>query len=320
MHLTFLTFMMLFCLYAFGQQKQDFKIISTDIDNFYASFHQMDENRHNMEALFSKNYFARGTKGLRDFYRHKIKDKKQFTTTVEQGKAFYASIEGNLRQVDLFRDTIVNNFKKFKQVYPKARFADVYFVVGRLNSNGTISKNGLIIGVELVSKTTENSTNWNKDLQKWVLDYDHIPVTVFHEMIHFNQKGMRREKNLLSYALREGAAEFLAELFTGSTDGEYAAFQGREADIWKDFEEEMYKDVYTSWHRENEPLRPRNALYWAGYLICKSYYKEATDKKKAVDEILNIKSGRNFYERSKIADKIKVDRGVSLRGIPESKK
>jgi len=305
MRLTLLSFLFLFGLYAFGQQRQDFKIISTDIENFYTAFHQMDENSQDIEALFSKNYFARGTKGLRDFYRYKIKDRKQFVATVEQGKGFYASIEEDLMQVDLFRDTIVNNFKKFKQVYPKAQFGDIYFVVGRLNSNGTISKNGLIIGVELLSKTPENSTNWNKDLQKWVLDFDHIPVTVFHEMIHFNQKGMRRENNLLSYALREGAAEFLAELFMGSTDGDYAAFQGRAASIWKDFEKEMHKDVYASWHRENEPLRPRNALYWAGYLICKSFYEEAADKRKAIDEILNIKSGTDFYERSKIADKIK---------------
>lgn len=280
------------------------KIYTSDIDNFYHAFDLACNDTANAIKIFDKYYFKKGTKGLDDFYKFKIKDKEKFSEKVIKGKEFYASIRQELINVSQFEDTIIKNYNRFKEVYPKANFGDLYFVVGRLSSNGTISKNGLIIGTEYLSKTENNSKNWNSSMSQAILDFNHIPITVFHEIIHFNQKGMVRENNLLSYALREGSAEFLTELFTGKTDGDYKAFQNREIIIWEDFKREMYQDKFISWRDENEPLRPRNALYWAGYLICKSYYNNSNDKKQAVYDILNVKNNSDFYVKRKVEDYI----------------
>jgi hypothetical protein len=300
-----LAIILILSIQAYSQKKTDFKIITSDIDNFYISFNLAKNDSVNAIKIFDKYYFKKGTKGLRDFYKFKIKDKQIFSKNVLKGKDFYSSIENDMKQVKIFEDEIMKNFLKFKEIYPKAKFGNVYFVIGRLNSNGTISKNGLIIGSELLSKTEKNSTSWNQELQNWILDFNHIPVTVFHEMIHFNQNGMVKENNLLSYALREGSAEFLTELFTGKTDGSYISFNNREIKIWEDFEKEMYLDIYDSWHKSNEPLRPRNALYWIGYIICKSYYEQTENKTQAIYDILNIKNHTKFYNQSKITEYIK---------------
>jgi len=280
------------------------KIYTSDIDNFYQAFDLACADTINSEKLFDKYYFKKGTKGLNDFYKFKIKNKEKFSEKVINGKEFYASIRQELKNVIQFEDSIIRNFNRFKEVYPKAVLGDIYFVVGRLNSNGTISKNGLIIGTEYLSKTTNNSKNWNSSMLKSIFDFNHIPITVFHEMIHFNQKGMVKEDNLLSNALREGSAEFLTEIFTGKTDGDYKAFQNREIVILEDFKKEMYQDKSISWRDENEPLRPRNALYWVGYLICESYYEHSKDKQQAIYDILNVKNNSDFYKKSMVEDYI----------------
>jgi hypothetical protein len=277
---------------TYGQKKNS--IYTIDIENFYKSYDLAIKDTANALKIFEENYFEKGTIGLDDFYKFKIKDKRKFVEKVLKGKDFYSSIRQELSNVSIYEDTIKSNVIKFKELYPKAKFGNLYFVVGRLNSNGTISKNGLIIGTELLSKTNKNSNSWNKELQNWVLEFNHIPITVFHEMIHFNQKGMKQEDNLLSYSLHEGSAEFLTELFTGKTDGNYLKFIGRELIIWNDFKKEMNLNVFNSWRDENEPLRPRNALYWTGYLICKSYYENSEDKKQAIYDILNIKNNKDL--------------------------
>lgn len=275
-------------------------ISTVDVDNFYGAFETALNDTVNSVRIFDRNYFKKGSKGLKDFYKFKIKDKELFAEKILKEKQFYASIKGELMNIQTFKDTILSDFKNFKNSYPDAVSGNIYFVIGRLNSNGTISKNGLIIGAEVLSRTWENSSLWNDELKSWILNFEHIPVTVFHEMIHFNQKGMVRENNLLSYALAEGSAEFLTELFKKQTDGNYLKFKNRELIIWNDFKKEMYQDVYDNWHDDYEPVRPMNALYWAGYLICKSYYEQAVDKKQAVYDILNIKNNTDFYNRSNV--------------------
>jgi len=302
--LKFLFIILLLNVRMIGQNEipkaSEFIIHTEDIDNFYTAFELAIKDTTNAVSIFDKKYFKKGSKGLKDFYKSKIKDKEIFTERILKDKRFYTSIKNDLMKIRSFNDTLINDFRNFKNSYPNAVSGDIYFVIGRLNSNGTVSKNGLIIGAEILSKTWDNSVSWNKELKSWVLNFNHIPITVFHEMIHFNQKGMTKQKNLLSYALAEGSAEFLTELFKKQTDGNYSKFKNRELIIWEDFKKEMYVDVYDNWHEDNEPLRPMNALYWAGYLICKSYYEKALDKTQAVYDILNIKDNTEFYNKSGI--------------------
>lgn len=61
----------------------------------------------------------------------------------------------------------------------------------------------------------------------------------------------------------------------------------------------MDQDVYDAQLSENEPKRPRNGMYWVGFIICKSYYESATNKSKAIYEILNIKEYTDFFKNSK---------------------
>ncbi|WP_437395270.1 DUF2268 domain-containing putative Zn-dependent protease [Flagellimonas lutimaris] len=258
----------------------------------------------NATRLFKRKYFLNGSDGLQDFFASKIQDVNEFSNYVLKNKSFYKSIQPTLVNIKDLKKEIIDNFVKLKSLYPNSVFPDIYFVIGKRTSNGTVSDNGLLIGAEVMSKTPENSKNWNEKLLKWTMDFNQIPITTTHEIIHFNQKGMKSERTLLKYALIEGSAEFIAEIITGRTDGEYHSFIGREKAIWQDFKNEMHQDIYNDWLEGQEPKRPRNSMYWAGYLICKSYYEKAKDKKQAISEILNIKNYTDFYIESEIDEYI----------------
>jgi hypothetical protein len=101
-----------------------------------------------------------------------------------------------------------------KELYPNAVFPPVYFVIGTLNSGGTSSNDGLIIGTEMYGLTPETPTNelddWLKTVIKPVAD---VPHTVAHELIHFQQK--YDVGNLLAASIKEGSADFIAQLISG---------------------------------------------------------------------------------------------------------
>lgn len=277
------------------------KIITSDITNFYAAFDLAIKDSIHAKAIFQKEYFDKASTGLKDFNKSKIPDIDYFTRIVLSYKAFYESIREDVTNIDDLKKQIYSNYATFKKLYPDAKFPDVYFVMGCFTSNGTSSKNGLLIGTELVSKTLSmNTTAWPQEIKAIVTNREHIPITVSNELIHFNQQKMRKEETLLAYAIKEGSAEFIGELISGATDGNYEAFKGREKAIWADFKDDMHKDIYNSWHKENEPRRPKNALYWVGYLICKSYYNSAPDKKKALYNILHCKNYDDLYSNSNV--------------------
>jgi hypothetical protein len=285
------------------------KIYTSDIDNFYKAFDLAINDTDNAKNIFKKEYFSKGTKGLKDFYKTKIGNIDKFTKFVIRHKEFYKSIRNDITNIDDLKERIYSNFDSFKSIYPNAVFPDVYFVIGKFQSNGTISKRGLLIGTEILCRTENTNTeNWNKDILRISMLRKHIPITVSHELIHFNQSKMEVGNTLLSKSMREGSAEFIAELISGETDGDYSEFIGKETEIWNDFKTDKNKSIWYSWQKSNEQ-RPKNAGYWIGYLICKAYYEQIKDEEEAVLDILSIKNYDEFYEKSKVEKYIKENFG-----------
>ena len=281
------------------------EIYTSDIDNFYKAFDLVLKDTAKANSIFKKEYFSKGTKGLKDFYKTKIKNVDEFSKFVIRHKEFYKSIRNNISNIDDLKKQIYLNFESLKRIYPNAVFPDIYFVIGKFNSNGTISKRGLLIGTEILCRTENtNIENWNKDILRISMLRKHIPITVSHELIHFNQSKMEDGNTLLWKSIREGSAEFIGELVSGETDGDYSEFKGKENAIWNDFKREKNKSIWRSWQRANKN-RPKNAGYWAGYMICKSYSEQVWDKKKVVEDILNIKNHNDFYKKSNVEEFMK---------------
>jgi hypothetical protein len=84
-----------------------------------------------------------------------------------------------------------------------------------------------------------------------------------------------------------------------------------DAEIWHDFEVDMYKPDISKWvyNATTTKDRPADLGYYVGYLITQAYYRKAKDKRQAVYDILNIQDARAFYEASGVRQKRSVVNG-----------
>jgi hypothetical protein len=205
------------------------------------------------------------------------------------------------------KEPIKASFRKLKELYPAAIFPDVYFLIGVMNSGGTNTDKGLLIGTEMygITKQTpyEELTDWHKAVLKSI---EAIPHIVAHELIHHEQKS-RGNNTLLSQSIREGSADFIAEMISGGNINDHLHTYGnpRERELWIEFQKEMNGKDYSHWLYQGDKSkdRPADLGYYVGYKICEAYYKQAADKKLAIKDILEIKDFNQFLVASRYAEK-----------------
>jgi hypothetical protein len=286
------------------------KLITTDIHQFWKAYDAAQKDTLHMKDIFQKYYFDKATPGFEDYINTKIGTIDAFILSQKTKPKFYAAIRKNTLSIDTMKDEIFKGFYKFKELYADAIFPDIYFVIGRGNSAGTVSDNGLLLGVDQIAKSDDIPTD---ELSLWARlgfrEVKGMPVIVAHELIHSQQGKLKSDTTLLSYAIREGMADFFAELVTGINPSQRQCdfAKDKKKSIWRDFEKEMYLDRYSNWianGNQERPDHPSDLGYYMGYEICKAYYDEMPDKKKAIVDIFNIRDYKAFLIQSKYADKM----------------
>ena len=158
----------------------------------------------------------------------------------------------------------------------------------------------MIIGIEVFSETPF-STGYGRP----TLRSDLIPFTVAHEIVHFLQPENKGEATLLSECIREGSADFIAELTSGEKvkvlngDNVYPFGEKNQKALVAEFLKQKDSKELAPWlYAQTKDGRPQNLGYWIGYKIAKSYFDAAKDKKKAVYDILNITDYQEFFLQS----------------------
>jgi hypothetical protein len=190
-----------------------------------------------------------------------------------------------------------------KYLYEDAVFPDVYFLVGRMSSGGTLSKRALLIGAEMYGKTPNMPVEELGDWHRQVLaPVEGVPHIVAHELIHYQQRKMVASNTLLAKCIREGSADFLAELISGKHINNHLHVYGNpnEKQLWQEFKKSMLGTDNLRW-LYNGPMskdRPGDLGYYMGYKISEAYYNKAADKRQAVRGILEIKDFEQFLKDS----------------------
>jgi hypothetical protein len=93
-------------------------------------------------SVYQTLYLDRASPGLQDFVRLRIESADGLVRAIEQLPGYYATIEHSTLQVARMEPAIRAAFYALAYLFPEARFPDVYFVIGRLNSGGTVSQDG----------------------------------------------------------------------------------------------------------------------------------------------------------------------------------
>lgn len=282
------------------------RIVTEDIPRFWQAYDQAAPEF--APEVFQKIYLNPGTPGLQDFVELRIESAEGLAKVVRTVPGYYASARESTGRIAEMEGQIRESFHALKRLYPEAVFPDVYFLIGKLNSGGTTSERGLLIGAEMYGRTPQAPEEELKDydwLRTVLKPVEAVPHIVAHELIHFQQKNAKQE--LLFQCLREGGADFLAEKISGKhINGhvhDYA--RPRERELWEEFRERLDDENFSGWlyGGNDEEGRPADLGYWMGYEIVAAYYEQADDKKQAIVDILSFEDSHEFLERSGYARK-----------------
>ncbi len=285
------------------------RLITSDIDNFWRAYDLASQETQveKKKEIFQREYYDKGSQGLKDFIALRLGKVDSFVATINKYPLYYGSIRQSSLKVNSMKDKINRSLRKLKSLYPEAVFPDVYFMIGKLTTGGTTSKNGLLIGTEMYCRTPTTPEAELGDWLKQVLkSIDTLPAIVAHEIIHFEQENAA-SATLLSQSINEGGADFLGEMIAGQIINPHLHTFGnpRERQLWEEFKSEMNGKVMLKWLYNGSSIkdRPADLGYYIGYKICESYYRQAKDKKQAVRDLLNIKDFEQFLKASQYEKK-----------------
>ncbi|MCB0635097.1 MAG: hypothetical protein KDC54_00685 [Lewinella sp.] len=278
------------------------RIFTQDIDHFWQAFDSLDSPRfvHYLEEW----YLADGSPGLRAFDRNRIEGADKLAATVRASADYYRFIRPYTYRVQEYEPAIREIFQRLANLYDDARFPDVYFLIGRLTSGGTLTNTGLLIGTEMHSAAPgapkENLNGW---LQTVLASPERIPTIVAHELIHYQQKyPLQLKRSLLSMAINEGAADFVGEKLCGATINDHIHAYGdeHEAELWAAFSSEMYDTETGDWLYNGQPAngQPADMGYYIGYRICEAYFEQQDEPRAAIKDILEIHDFEDFLRES----------------------
>jgi Domain of unknown function (DUF4932)/Predicted Zn-dependent protease (DUF2268) len=266
------------------------KIHTEDIYLFWKVF---DQTYPNLKAsAFEAEYLEKGSKGLKAFIPNRIESGKNLRKVVMREMDYYQGIRESTLSVEAKRSLITDHFKKFRALYPAAILPQVYFVIGAKNTGGMAFRGGLSIGAEMFGKSDGKITPR--------LDLDLIDDVVIHELVHFQQR-YASDNSLLAQSIREGSADFLCELVTGTHANQdiYQYGNAHEHELWNEFKTRMDKADWGGWlYYQRDKSIPKDLGYWMGYKITKAYYDKAADKSKAIKEMLTIQDFKKFLADS----------------------
>ncbi|MHC4941526.1 MAG: DUF2268 domain-containing putative Zn-dependent protease [Planctomycetota bacterium] len=277
------------------------QFIFTDVELFLHA-HEMLTPECDSIAILQAEYIDKGSPGLKKFIEKYGLTAEMLDEAIRKRPEKYGSLhdmpELLAAQAQAYREA----YAKLKKYIPKAVYPPTYFLVEAFRGIGSGSTEGQLISVE----------KWNRPIED-------KRTLLIHELVHFQQvkavgyekykKLFGPEKNLLGLCIREGTAEFFADLVTGTiTQDEAVAYTLKhEKRLWEWFLKEMHgrETGDWMWKKPTDPEQPRHVGYVMGHLIVEAYYNNAKDKAKAVSEILSVTDYPAFLEKSGYADKFK---------------
>ena len=287
-------------------------IVTTDINHFWDAYEKVQLEPQNARNIFKELYFDKASDGMSDYMGAKVSSIDFFIEHITLHPNLYKTIRENTLKVNNYKKEIMESLIDFKLLYPEAKFPDIYFVMGAFTSAGTVSPSGLLIGVNQISDGANVNTDELDFNNKLLMNQSkYLPNIVIHELIHFQQYKMKRDTTVLKYAIEEGMADFLSELVNPNREIAiekiFEWVKGKEKVIWESFKEDMNFNRRSNWianYGDASEDRCPDLGHWIGYEICKSYYENASNKKQAISDMLNIQDYPKFLKNSKWEDKI----------------
>jgi hypothetical protein len=263
-----------------------------DVSRFYALYDAA--GGHPTPSQLQQDYIDVGSEGLHAFAKLRNITGTRIAEALAKNPKMYSDAKRCMVVLPQVRQRLESAFRKLSELYPEAKFPPVTIAVGRGKPVGVGSPvTGVQIGLEALC-----ATDWlNPSVE------DRFVYVIAHEFAHVQQ--MRDlvdhlHPTVLEVSLVEGAAEFIGELIAGGVSYAYlpALTKGREKEIETAFVADEDKTDLSKWLYNSSLEKPGDLGYWVGYRIVKSYYEHATDKRRAIREILQMSEPKEFLAKS----------------------
>ena len=269
-----------------------------DVGRFYRIYDAA--HGHPSADQLQHDYLDEGTQGLHRFAELRNITGVRIADNLEKHPEMYSDAKRCLAALPRGRERLQEALEKLRTLYPQALFPPVTIAIGRGRPLGVGTRaDGVMIGLELLCSTNLIDSG-NVE--------DRFVHTVAHEYVHVQQVPALNDDphpTVLEASLIEGGAEFVGELVSGSVSYTNLAgwAEGREREIESAFVPDEDKTDLSAWLYNRKPDapesdRPADLGYWVGYRIMKSYYQHASDKRRAVAEILEMSDPKAFLARS----------------------
>ena len=272
-----------------------------DVERFYRVYNAA--NGQPTAEQLQHDYIDVGSEGLHQFAKVRNISGTAIAATLAKRPEIYSDAKRCLAALPQVRERVGSAIHKLGRLYPDARFPPVTIAVGRGKPVGVGSPvSGVQIGLEALC-----ATNWlSPDVE------DRFVHVISHEYVHVQQvQALVDDEHpmVLSMSLIEGAADFVGELISGDVAYAYLkdATKGREKEIETAFVADMKTRDLSQWLYNSKPEKPADLGYWVGYRIVKSYYQHASDKRRALRQIIGMSDPESFLAKSGWYPGIKLD-------------
>ncbi len=270
------------------------QITTSDVDRFFALYDDPDLAAKPDEL--AARYLADASPGLVEFMAMRRITPEKLAKALREKPQVFQAARGCAAKLGNVRTRLIAATDRLATLYPAAKFPPITIAIGRATTAGTANAKGLYIGLEALCAAKFIEAD----------DEDRFVHVIAHEYAHVQQPLAQienREETVLSAALVEGAAEFVAEQMTGSVAYPllHQWAKGREKELETIFlAEKDDKALESRWlyNQRGSDGWPGDLGYWVGYRIAKSYYDRAPDKAAAVREIIEMKDTSAFLAKS----------------------
>ncbi|MDM1553198.1 MULTISPECIES: DUF2268 domain-containing putative Zn-dependent protease [Chryseobacterium] len=282
-------------LFAHSQKR----VTNSDVTNFWKAYDQVQQTKDSVKqmGIINSEYLQKASPALKALIKMDSMSASDYIKSIRRIPKRWNQVRSTTLQIVRQNYDIDKLYTSFKEIYPSFHSPQIGFVIGTFNRGGTTTKEFILIGTEVVALTPVSDTEL-----KLSTEYN-----IAHELVHVQQdyvNGVNNEEeyhnlDLLGWALMEGSCDFVAEKLLGKLPYiAYIEYGGQhEEELWSDFKKDMYLYDTEKWmyNGNTSKDKPADLAYFVGYAICKSYYEQATDKKAALNEIININYSKNEH-------------------------
>lgn len=275
-------------------------MVYDDLDRFAEAYRRLPAVR-DTAALLDSAYLARATVGLTTYAGMYGVDPRALAAALGAGpEAFHRSAMEGPAAVRALEPALRATFRRLAARYPHALFPPVFYLVGRQHAGGAVQAEGILIAVETYARGARDPAAAGREI-------DELVHLVAHELVHYQQAAYDVERyqssnSLLARAIKEGVADYVAELLTGAhiNAAAHDYGDGHEWELWRRFRCEMSGTETGDWFfaRPRDPAWPNDLGYYIGYRIAALRYAHEPAPDQALASLLRVDDYETFLRAS----------------------